>query len=374
MNNTLKMAAFDAVGAVVFAASPKSAEAAGPYSCTTEYSGSYSSCSTNNTANQSSTVATATTVLRSASTQTAGLVSGRVSSALSGTTGNVNLASNGFSASTGMSAGNMDGKLGLWASGSWSDVEDDNTATAFEGDIMTGLAGVDYEVAPGVVLGLAAGYEDVDIDTTYNGFGANKGEIDGEGWTVAPYLGVSFSDRVKMDLTAGYSDVEYDTVRFDPNTGNRITGSTDADRYFVSAGLSSTYDLQNNWSITTRGSAFYAYEDKDAFTETEAGGATINQASVDNELGQLLLDTRFAYEYQMVQPYILVGLEYDFVKDDTPVAAGQSVSDDDFGAKLGAGINLINMGNVTAGIEAYTVEFREDYNEYTVNGGLRIKF
>jgi len=87
-----------------------------------------------------------------------------------------------------------------------------------------------------------------------------------------------------------------------------------------------------------------------------------------------LLDTRFAYDYQMVQPYVLVGLEYDFAKDDTPVAAGQSVSDDDFGAKLGAGINLINVGNVTAGIEAYTVEFREDYDEFTVNGGLRVKF
>jgi outer membrane autotransporter protein len=269
----------------------------------------------------------------------------------------------------------MGGKMGVWASGSWSDVEDDNAATAFEGNITTGLAGVDYEVAPGVVLGLAAGYEDVQIDTEFNGTATQDGEIDGEGWTVAPYLGVSFSDRVKMDLTAGYSDVEYDLVRFDPNTGNRITGSTDGERYFVSAGLSSTYDLQNNWSIMTRGSAFYAHEEKDAFEETEEGVGSIgNQASVDNELGQLLLDTRFAYDYQMVQPYVLVGLEYDFVKDDTPVAAGQSVSDDDFGAKLGAGINLINMGNITAGIEAYTVEFREDYDEFTVNGGLRVKF
>ena len=59
----------------------------------------------------------------------------------------------------------------------------------------------------------------------------------------------------------------------------------------------------------------------------------------------------------------------------TPVAAGQTLSDDDFGVKFGAGINLINMGsNVTGGVEAYTVEFRDDYEEYVVNAGLRVKF
>lgn len=376
MKNFIKLSVAVAAGVVLVGGFANSANAAGPYSCSNAtYGSAYSSCSTNNTANQASTVATATTILRAASTQTAGLVANRVSAALEGNAGTMQMASNGFSAATGLSAGNMGGKAGVWVSGSWADVEDDNASTAFEGDAVTGLIGFDYEVKSGVVLGLSIGYENVDIDTAYNGFGGNKGNIDGNGYTIAPYIGVKFNDKLSGTLTVGYSDLEYDTVRYDPNTGNRISGSTDADRYFVSASLSGDHALRGNWSVKTRGTVFYASEDKDAFTERESNGATIAVASSDVELGQILADARFAYTYNKVQPYALIGLEYDFAKDDTPVAVGQTVSDDDFGVKLGGGINLINLGpNVTGGIEAYTVEFREDYNEYAVNGGLRIKF
>lgn len=376
MKNFIKFSLAAVAGVAILGGFGGEAKAAGPYSCSNAtYGSAYSSCSTNNTANQASTVATATTVLRTATTKTAGLVSDRVSAALSGNAANVQMASNGFSASSGLSAGDLGGKAGVWLSGSWSDVEDDNTDTAYEGHAAVGLIGADYQVAPGVVLGLSFGYENVDIDTAYNGFNGNDGSIEGDGYTIAPYIGVKFSDRLTANLTAGYSDIEYDTLRFDPNTGNRITGSTDADRYFVSAALDGTYDLRGNWGLKTRGSVFYASEDKDSFTETESNGATTAVASNDTELGQFGLETRLSYDFDKVQPYALLGLEYDFSKDDTPVAAGQTSSDDDFGVKLGAGVNLINLGsNVSGGLEAYTVEGRDDYNEYTVSGGLRVKF
>lgn len=352
------------------------AQAAGPYSCTdSTYGGTYSSCSTNNTANQSSTVATSTTVLRTASTQTSKLVANRIGNALSGGASSFNVASNGFSASTGMSAGNMGGKAGAWISGSWASVEDENVSTSFDGNVFTGVIGADYQVAPKVVLGLSVGWEDVDIDTEYNGFGGNDGNLEGDGYTIAPYVGVKLSPTAQADLTVGYSDIEYDTLRFDPNTGNSITGSTDADRYFVNAGVGGSHQLQGNWRVKSRASIFYASEDKDSFVETESTGATINVDDEETELGQLLLDTRLGYQMGGVEPYALVGLEYDYTKDDGPVAAGQTQSqDDDFGAKFGGGIDLKLGPNVTGGIEAYTVEFRDDYNEYAVTGGLRVQF
>ncbi len=382
MKNIIKLSAVCAVGLAMISGFSSQANAAGPYSCTdatygtgSTYSDSYASCSTNNTANQASTVATATTVLRTAATQSAKLVSNRISSALSGGAASFNVADNGFSASTGLSAGDIDGKAGVWVSGSWADVESEATSSKFDGNVYSGMVGADYQVDRNVVLGISVGYENVDIDTQYNGFGGQDGNLEGNGYTIAPYIGVKLSDAVTADLTVGYSELEYDTLRFDPNTGNRIKGSTDADRYFVSAGISGVHELEGNWVLQGRGSVFYASEDKDAYTETESNAATVAVAAEETDLGQLLLDARLGYNYQQVQPYALVGIEYDFSKDDAVVAAGQTQSlDEEFGAKFGGGINLMLGPNVTGGVEAYTVEFRDDYNEYAVTGGLRVQF
>lgn len=375
MNKFIKFSAVVAGFTMVIGFSGN-AQAAGPYSCTNStYSGSYATCSTNNTANQASTVATATTVLKVASSQAASLVSNRISSALSGNSANFDVAANGFSASTGISAGDMDGKAGVWVSGSWTDVEDDNADTRFDGNAYTGMVGADYQVSPKVVLGVSVGFEEIDLDTQYNGFGSQDGNLDGSGYTIAPYVGVKISDTMSADLTVGYSDLEYDTLRFDPNTGNRITGATDAERYFINAAVSGVHNLQGNWRAKVRGSVFYATEEKDAYTETESNSATIAVAEEETDLGQFALDTRLGYMYQQVEPYAMVGLEYDFTKDNGVVAAGQTESQDsDFGVKLGGGINLNLAPNVTGGIEAYTVEARDDYSEYAVTGGLRVNF
>lgn len=358
-----------------------SGEANATYSCSNSTYGAgtdtiytNSNCSANNTANQASTVATAATVLRTATTQTANMVTGRISNALGGGASGFKVASNGFSAS-GMAGGDADGKLGVWINGSWAGVEDNNTSTAYEGDIYTGVAGIDYRITPKAVIGLALGYEDVDIDTEYNGFNGTDGNIDGDGYTIAPYIGYQLTDKISADLTAGYSSIDYDTLRYDPVTGNAITGSTDADRYFVNASINADYYFRNtNWRLRSKGSVFYANEEKDAYTETETTGATVAVAEEETELGQILIDERLGYTFKNVEPYALVGLEFDYTDDEAPVAAGQTTNDDDFGAKFGAGMDFQLGPNLTGGIEAYTVEFREDYDEYAVTGGLRLQF
>jgi outer membrane autotransporter protein len=122
---------------------------------------------------------------------------------------------------------------------------------------------------------------------------------------------------------------------------------------------------------------FYASEDKDAFTETESSGTTISQASEDADLGQFLVDLKPGYQFSRAQLYGLVGLEYDFTKDEATVGAGQSkasLDDEDFGAKFGAGLDLQLTDQVTGGIEAYTVQFRDDYDEVTGTANLRVRF
>jgi hypothetical protein len=376
---TKRLAIFGvAVAALGFAAQ----DAHATYSCTngtygvgSTYTGSYDTlCTGNNTANQSSTVATSAAVLKTAVSQSARMVSGRVSAALSGND-SVAVASNGFSASTGMAAGDGSNRTGAWVAGSWSSVEDNNTATEFDGDVYTGFVGIDYKVTPRAVLGISVGYESIDIDTVYNGFNGQDGNLDGDGYTVAPYVGFSLTDNIQASLTAGYSDIDYDTLRYDPNTGNSITGSTDAERYFVNAGIAGSHVYRNNWHFRGSGSVFYANEEKDAFTETESNAATIAVADEDTDFGQVVVDARLGYLFQHVEPYALVGAEFDITKDEGVVAAGQTSSmEDDFGARFGGGLNLRLGPNVVGGIEAYTVEFRDDYEEYTGTASLRVSF
>lgn len=386
MIKNLKFTAVLGAAIAVFGLSSGQAQAS--YSCSgngfSNYAssyGSYGACDGTDT--QASTVTTSTAVLATAASASAKLVSSRVSDAIGGA-GGVNVAANGFSASTGASAGGHTGQVGAWVSGSWSNLEDDNTDTAFEGDVFNVMGGVDYRITPKAVVGIAVGYEDLDIDTEYNGFGGNNGQLEGDGYTIAPYIGGEIAPDVTANLTVGYSDIEYDTVRFDPLTGNRITGSTDADRYFVNASVAGDHMIDSNWRLRGKTAIFYANEDKDAFTETEAANAAlstaqtqISQADSDTDFGQISVDAKLGYVFDMVEPYALVGLDFDYAKDEAPVAAGEtrgSLDDEDFGARFGAGVDF-NLGhNVKAGIEGYTVEFRDDYNEYTVTGGLRVEF
>jgi outer membrane autotransporter protein len=353
------------------------------YSCSDSVYGSSGSYATyanecGDTSNQASSVTTSTTVLATAAGQSSKLIANRIAAA-SDASASLSFAQNGFSASTGMSAGSGRHGYTAWVSGSWSDVEDDNTDTAFDGDVYTVMAGLDRKVDDKVLVGLSVGWENTDIDTAYNGNSTTgqDGNLDGDGWTIAPYISYAVQDHVTASLVAGYSDIEYDTLRFDPNTGNRITGSTDADRIFVSAALTGNWTLHDKWTLRGSGSVFWATEDKDGYTETEAGGTTITQASYDADLGQFLLDARLGYDLGGVEPYALVGGEFDFTKDEANVGAGQSQAsfdDEDFGAKFGGGLNLKLSDQVSGGIEAYTVEFRDDYEEVTGTASLRIKF
>jgi outer membrane autotransporter protein len=271
-----------------------------------------------------------------------------------------------------MAAGDYRGKFGAWVSGAYSDVQDDNVSTKFDGNVYSAMAGIDYKVTPRAIIGVAVGYENTDLDTTYN-----RGTLEADGYTVAPYIGYMLSDSSSVNLTAGYTSLDYDVTRLDPNNSARLTGTTDADRYFIDASVNGKHNLQGNWNLFGKAAVFYASEEKDAYVETESTGATVNVASADNDLGVVSAEAKFAYTMEMVEPYLLTGVSYDFTKDEAPVAAGQSRSsldDEDFAAKFGAGLNFQLAPNVTGSFEGYTVEFRDDYDEYTFTGGLRVKF
>lgn len=332
-------------------------------------------CNLGGTANEASTVATSQAVVRIASAQTANLISNRIGNVTSGQGTGFASTGNGFAVGSGLAGGNGTEGIGVWASGTFTSLEDDVVSTAFDGEIWTVMVGVDYKVDSNWLVGVGLGYEDIDLSTSFNEDVATgeDGKLEGTGYTIAPYMSYAFTDMLSFQLTGGYSAVEYDTVSF--SSSSRGTGTTDADRYFVKGALAAYYPV-DEWRLSGNIGILYADEDKDAFTETFEDGTTRAQASQDSDITQLTLNTYWGYEIEEgIQPYAIAGLEYDLSKTDITVSAGQVQpnNDEDFGGVFGGGFKFYADG-VTAGIEATTVEFRDDFEEYRIQGNVRVEF
>jgi outer membrane autotransporter protein len=144
-----------------------------------------------------SSTTTAATVLRAATQAVAGQVSSRIQAALPGTTRSMRLSANEASFEKGIAAGENT-RIGVWGSVELTKSEDDFPRTAFDSHLLTCFVGADVSHQDKVVLGVALGYEDNDIETPFN-----LGSQDVRGFTIASYVGYLFSKRGRVDLALG---------------------------------------------------------------------------------------------------------------------------------------------------------------------------
>jgi outer membrane autotransporter protein len=263
----------------------------------------------------------------------------------------------------GMSAGDMPGTLGVWVNGAHTWIDNDDPGGEFDGGLTTAMAGLDYKFNDRFLLGLALGYEDTDIDTSFN-----AGRFDGDGITVAPYAAYMIASNVWVDLSGGYSAINYDTGR----AGNTITGEFDADRYFINAGIAAHY-LFDRVRLSPRASILYVTEDQDRYVESNgtvvgANDIDLGRASFGGELGYQLGDG--------IEPYLRAALEWDFAHEDgVPLTVNRLSQTHDVGGLLGGGVNLFLSDAVSANLEASSNSIgREDLDTYSVSGRLRISF
>ena len=177
---------------------------------------------------------------------------------------------------SGMAAGDgFSYPWGAWASYSHSEYEDDFVSTAFDADRNNVTVGLDFSPWDRIVAGVSLGYENNDIDTTFNG-----GNIDSDMITVAPYIGGLLNDTFSVDFSIGYSNIDIDQFR--TLAGTRITSSVDAERRFVAGNLNASRAF-GNWYVSGRAGLLYAKEEQDAFVESDG---TLNPDR-SFELGQL---------------------------------------------------------------------------------------
>jgi len=336
--------------------------------------------------NAASNTVVAPKVVQTASTQTASLISSRVSAAVSGATGTI-APGGGPSAPVGgpapvslipggkgFSAGNGDGKasgsapkrFGVWANASYTYLENTQANSNFDGDVVNAMAGADYLLTDRILVGLALGYENQDITTKFN-----AGKLEGNGFTVSPYVAFILNKNISFDLTIGHSWVDYDVSR----SNGTITGSTEGDRWFGVANANFTTNI-NRWQLGATAGYLYTQEKQDAYNESNGRGVDsvyvhLGQARLTGKAGYLI-PTGFGY----LNPYGSARIEYDVVKNPAAVidASGTKASNDDFGVTFGLGVSAGIGDSTTVNLEGNTTQFREDLNVYGVSGNVRYKF
>jgi hypothetical protein len=354
----LQLGCVAAIAALVGTVSPNEALA----QCTGTYGYSYSQCSS--TQNSPGTAVVSSETVRIAVTQTASILSDRVSQLASGrsqTAANPNSRilslgdSGNFNSETGLGGQTGGSRIGAWVGGEYTHVDFDRGGSAFDGHVFTGMAGIDFRLMNSLVLGIAGGYEKQDFDTTFN-----RGNIEATGWTIAPYAVLTINQNFSLDASAGYSRLDYDMTRLDPTNNAQITGSTDGRRYFGTINGNGNIAV-DRWLVGARIGALYAHEHRDSFTESN-GVATGSQKTA---IGFVNAGPRLGYMLGNLEPY---------VRADGRAYYNDGGSNDHFDAVFAGGLKWNITPGASLNVEGSTVQFRSDTEQYGVGGALRVQF
>lgn len=272
--------------------------------------------------------------------------------------------------------------IGVWVSYNYLDAESDfavlGTPLGFESDGHNVLGGADrLFFGDRVLLGVAGGYTEFSADTFYNGGGQ-----DNDGFTIAPYASVLLTEIFSIDVSGGYSSLDYDQHRVSPTDGSLTTSAFDADRWFVAGNVNATL-TRGNWLGNLRLGAAHTSERQDGYAEigsaaSALGGTlrTVTEREID--LTQLIVGGEVAYSASMVEPYFMVAYHNDLSRDDDTAAGGLpgqfqvvQTSDDDE-VQLGFGLRCYTDNGFIATLEYLRVEGREDFDMDSVMATLRL--
>lgn len=265
---------------------------------------------------------------------------------------------------SGVAAGGGDGRLSVWVSGGWSQIDDELTSTGFDGNFYNVLTGADYQFNDRFLGGLALGYESSDIDTSFN-----TGNVEQDGFTIAPYAGYVLNRYLTLDVSGGYTFSDYDTVR-NPAAGAPVTGSTEGDRWFLGGNVNAYYAV-NRVTLGGRVGYLYTKESQDSFTESNGNAVSTNDVSI----GQVRVGGTVGYMLGKVEPYVTGTYIHDVQQEKITVGPGQAQpSNDRSGLDVGGGIRFMLSDRVTGGFEGTTHVGRDDISSTSLTGNLRIKF
>lgn len=253
----------------------------------------------------------------------------------------------------------------VWTGGSYNRVKKGDVNGRYDGDVKNGVVGYDRRVTKNLILGVATGYEQVDITTQYN-----SGSVEGESVSLSPYLGYVINNWLSVDATLGHTWIDYDFRR----NGGAVKGNTKAGRWFGSTNLNATQRLGD---FKLRGSVGYLrlYEQQDAYRDNT--GAQVEDSQIN--FGQIRTTVGGSYDiatsFGVLSPNAFVRMEYDTPASQSVMVGNNWMSSSDrTGAVFGIGVDAALNNDLLFNLTATSTQFRQNTEAYSLVANLRYSF
>jgi outer membrane autotransporter protein len=253
----------------------------------------------------------------------------------------------------------------VWTAGSLNHVKKGDVNGRYNGDVKNGVVGYDRRVTRDLILGIAAGYENVDITTEYN-----RGTVEGDSISLSPYLGYIINDWLSADASLGYSWIGYDFSR----DSNSVRGSTRAGRVFGSANLNATHRMGDLGLRSSLG-VLRLYEQQDGYTDSS--GTKVDKSEIN--FGQMRATVGAGYDvvtgFGTLTPNAFVRAEYDLpAAHSVMVGNNWQSSSDRTGAVFGLGLDATVGKDLLLNLTATSTQFRQNTEGYSLSGNIRYNF
>ncbi|MCP5198970.1 MAG: autotransporter outer membrane beta-barrel domain-containing protein [Gammaproteobacteria bacterium] len=276
-----------------------------------------------------------------------------------------------FGADQRLAAGDdMGGSVfGMWGSYSYNDFDSDfrfaGRSLGYDADAHNGLFGIDRLFNERLLLGLAVGYQSLEIDTVFNG-----GQQDSDGYTLAPYAALLLNANWSIDVSGGYTWLDNDQDRVSPADGSNISASFDSERWFIATNLNWMAVVQQ-WVLSAKVGYLHTDEDQDAYLESgnAASAALLRTVLKRNiDLSQVVAGGEIAYSAGLFEPFFRAEYRNDLSRDDGNRAGGLPGAftalqpNDDDEVQLGVGLRYYTNWGVTTTLEYQRVEGRTSFD------------
>jgi outer membrane autotransporter protein len=281
-------------------------------------------------------------------------------------------------------------RLGIFISGNvdWGSKDRSANEDGYDFNTLGLTAGVDYRFAEGLVLGLALGYGDTDVDIDRNG-----GDLGGKAWSSTFYGTYYATDHFYVEGSATYGRGDFDQTR---NISYSLLGASreaTADftgtqyAYMIGGGFDF---IRETGILDVYGRLRYIQADLDGYREQGASGLDLNIGDQESKSLTSVLGLNYTRSISTARAVLVPQVwfewlhEFDggddevtgfFANDPSRIVFDLATDrfDADYfrlglglGAQFGQGRTLFLSYEAAAGLS--------DYTEQTVNAGMRLEF
>jgi outer membrane autotransporter protein len=262
---------------------------------------------------------------------------------------------------TGFSAQGNERRFAIWGQYAYTRFDEDQRAVDSDGSTHAFTVGGDYLINRWMRGGIAFTFDHTNIDTTFN-----RGKSRTNGYSFSPYaLFQLIENRLFFDTTIGYGVTDQKSNR---NSGT-ITSTSDGDRLFASANLTSIFAVKN-WSIRPGAGILWSRSATDSYRESNGILAAANV----NHFGRMHLGSEFGYNFARWQPFVSAKYLYDYKFDYPKFTGVTQPTEHRSAAQFGLGASFSLTNRLTGSVKGTTEAFRKDNSNHSFTGSMRYAF